>query len=325
MMSPSRRRLLLRIWMLLSVLLFAATCVDRVRPYLKTILHGGAKAADRDEQPEARTRPGHPAQHQSLRVASWNMQFLDLPGRGPDRRGAADYQALARYAKALDAHVIAVQEVASVEALALVFPKDQYAYYLAERGGVQRSGFVYKKRFKVVVHPDLSELSLSDLRAGADIGLLVEPERELRMLSLHLKAFCVTGALTRDDKDCRKLNAQVPVLEAWIDARAREGVPFVVLGDFNRALAQPHDALFVELDDHEPATLWLTQAGPHLHSTCGSKKKSAVDHVILGGAQGFLSPSQFEEMPYSALDREAGRRLSDHCPIRVTLTMPTMR
>jgi hypothetical protein len=49
MMSPSRRRLLLRIWMLLSVLLFAATCVDRVRPYLKTILHSGAKAADRQD------------------------------------------------------------------------------------------------------------------------------------------------------------------------------------------------------------------------------------------------------------------------------------
>jgi endonuclease/exonuclease/phosphatase family metal-dependent hydrolase len=311
--------------MLLSVLLFAATCVDRVRPYLKTILHNGAKAADRDAQVDAGARASQDAQHASLRVASWNMQFLDLPGRGPDQRTAADYEALARYAKALDAHVIAVQEVASVEALALVFPKDQYAYYLAERGGVQRSGFVYRKRFKIVVHPDLSELSLTDLRAGADIGLLVAPKRELRMLSLHLKAFCVTGALTRDDKACRKLNAQVPVLEAWIDARAREGLPFVVLGDFNRALAAPRDALFAELDDHEPASLWLTQAGPHLYSACGGKKKLAVDHVLVGGGQDSLSPSELEEMPYSALDREAGRRLSDHCPIRVTLTMPTMR
>jgi len=44
MMSPSRRRLLMRIWLLLSVLLFAATCADRVRPYLKTILKSNAKA-----------------------------------------------------------------------------------------------------------------------------------------------------------------------------------------------------------------------------------------------------------------------------------------
>lgn len=319
----------MRIWLLLSVLLFAATCADRVRPYLKTIFRSGAKAADRDPNAaaaaKARAEAIRISQQASLRIASWNMQFLDVPGRGPDKRSAADYEALARYAAEIDAQVIAVQEVASVEALALVFPKEKYGYYLAQRGGAQRSGFVYKKRFRVVVHPDLNELSLDDLRAGADIGLMVEPERELRLLSVHLKAFCVTGALTRDDKDCKKLNAQLPALEAWIDARARDGVPFVVLGDFNRALAQPRDALFAELDDHEPASLNLTQAGPHVSSACGGRKKPAVDHVLLGSPHGFLSPSHFEEMPYSELDRSEGRKLSDHCPIRVTLTMPTMR
>jgi endonuclease/exonuclease/phosphatase family metal-dependent hydrolase len=147
----------------------------------------------------------------------------------------------------------------------------------------------------------------------------------VRFLSVHLKAFCVTGALTRDDKACRKLNAQVPVLEGWIDARAREGVPFVVLGDFNRALAQPEDALFGELNDGDPAGLSLTQAGPHERSACGGKKKQPVDHVLLGGKKGLLSSAGFEEIPYAVGDREAGRKLSDHCPIHMTLTLPTMR
>jgi endonuclease/exonuclease/phosphatase family metal-dependent hydrolase len=324
MMPPSRRRLLMRIWLLLSVLLFAATCVDRVRPYLKTILNSGVKAQERRPAPNAAPSAPVDAHSASFGVASWNMQFLDVPGRGPDRRSAEDYAALARYVKGLNAQVIAVQEVASLEALALVFPASEYAYHLAHAGGVQRSGFVYKKRLKALAHPDLGELALGDLRAGADLSVFVGA-REVRMLSLHLKAFCVQGALSRDDKACRKLQAQVPVLEGWIDARAREGVPFVVAGDFNRALAEPRDALFAELDDHDPSGLVLSQAGPHHTSGCGKKPKPAVDHVLLGGVAGFLRPSQFAELPYSEEDRLAGRKLSDHCPIRVTLSLATIR
>lgn len=307
----------MRIWLFLSILLFAATCVDRVRPYLKTILKSGAKAEDR-------AAPSASAERISFGLASWNMQFLDLPGRGPDKRMAADYAALARYVKQLDAQVIAVQEVASVEALALVFPRGEYAYHLAQVGGAQRSGFVYKRRLKPVLHPDLRALSLEDLRAGADLAFNIGG-REVRMLSLHLKAYCVTGALTRDDPACRKLRAQVPVVESWIDARAREGVPFVVVGDFNRALAEPHDPLFSDLDDQDPAGLVLSQAGPHLRSGCSSKPRPAVDHVLLGGVAGFLQPSKFAELPYSEEDRRAGRKLSDHCPIRVTLSLPRSR
>jgi endonuclease/exonuclease/phosphatase family metal-dependent hydrolase len=324
MMPPSRRRLLMRSWLLLSMLRFAATCVDRVRPYLKTILKGDAKA---EQRPAPRAKPSPPADPHSasLGVASWNMQFLDVPGRGPDKRTSEDYAALARHVKGLDAQVIAVQEVASREALALVFPADEYAYHLAEAGGAQRSGFAYKKGLKVAAHPDLSQLALGDLRAGADLSVFVGG-REVRMLSVHLKAFCVTGALSRDDKDCRKLQAQVPVLEGWIDARAREGKPFVVVGDFNRALARAQDALFVELDDHDPAGLVLSQAGPHVRSACGKKRsRPAVDHVLLGGVHGFLRPSSFAEVPYADVDLQAGRKLSDHCPIRVTLSLATLR
>lgn len=324
MMSPSRRRLLMRIWLLLSLSLFAATCVDRLRPYLKTIWKGSAKAEE--QRPASKAKPSRGARNgTSLGVASWNMQFLDLPGRGPDRRTSEDYAALARYVEGLKAQVIAVQEVASLEALTWVFPADEYAYHLAARGGAQRTGFVYRKGLKVVVHPDLSALAIGDLRAGADLSVFLGG-REMRMLSVHLKAFCVTGSLSREDKDCRKLQAQVPVLEGWIDARAREGKPFVVLGDFNRALAAARDALFEELNDQHPAGLVLSQAGPHVRSACGKRRsKLAVDHVLLGGVQRLLQSSDFAEIPYADADLQAGRKLSDHCPIRVTLSLATLR
>ncbi|WP_159820262.1 hypothetical protein [Colwellia sp. 20A7] len=48
-----------------------------------------------------------------------------------------------------------------------------------------------------------------------------------------------------------KLSNQVQPLEAWIDARATEGIPFIVLGDFNRRFNRD-----IELGYSEYAGLW---------------------------------------------------------------------
>lgn len=307
----------MRVWMLLSFVLFAATCVDRARPYLKSIV----KARD---LPVAAVGAPQPRSG-SVRLASWNLEFLDVAGRGPDGRSKADYAALARYANALNADVIAVQEVASVEALKLVFSPEVYAYHLAELGGSQRSGFVYKRELAVEPQPDLRELSQAGLRAGADVALRLNGS-VVRLLSVHLKAFCVSGSLAREDKHCAKLRAQVPVLEGWIDARAREGVAFAVLGDFNRALGEADDALFRELDDNDPKGLRLVRAGTRTHSECGKKRQLAVDHVLLGGsASDWLSPTGLSELRYEHDDLAARLKLSDHCPIHVTLAPGVLR
>ena len=315
----------MRIWMVLSFVLFAATCADRVRPYLRTIAGAkdlaGAPAGDVGASPPKSSQP----RARGVRLASWNLEWLDVAGHGSERRSAADYAALARYVAALDADVIAVQEVASVEALSLVFSPEVYGFHLAQLGGSQRSGFVFKKELGVEPQADLRELSLNDLRAGADVALRLNGSL-VRLLSVHLKAFCVTGPLAREDKNCRKLKAQVPVLEGWIDARAREGTPFVVLGDFNRALGALDDAWFRELDDNEPKGLRLVRAGSRVHSSCHGKRQLAVDHVLLGGSAGdWLSPSGLTELRYEHDDLAAGLKLSDHCPIHVTLAPGVLR
>lgn len=303
-MSPARRRLLMRIWFALSLVLFAATCADRLRPYLQRIT-GSSKAGA--EAPR------------SLRLATWNLQFLDVPGRGPDRRSRADLEALARYARTLAPDVLAVQEVASEEALAQVFPASTYAYHLAASGGAQRSGFVFKRALRVKRHPDLAALGEHGLRAGAELGVFFNG-RELRLLSVHLKAFCVTGPLSKRSKDCAKLRAQVPVLESWIDARAREQVPLVVLGDFNRGLAAPNDELWRELDDGDPPGLGLLRAAVPMNARCHRPRQFAVDHVLLGGAsRAWLAREGLRELPFDDTDRAQGVKLSDHCPLLVTL------
>jgi endonuclease/exonuclease/phosphatase family metal-dependent hydrolase len=320
MMSPSRRRLLTRIWVTLAVILFASQCAIKLRPYLKSIAgaRDAAPAGPPASRPTARS-----AQLGSLRLASWNLQFLDVAGRGPDRRTRADYEALTRYARELDADVIAVQEVASEAALELVFSREMYAFHLAARGGSQRTGFVFRRGLEARVLPDLDQLALTDLRAGSDLALRVGG-RELRLLAVHLKAFCVTGSLAREDKDCRKLAAQLPALEGWIDARAREGTAFAVVGDFNRALGEAHDALLRELDDADPPALTLRLAGPRAHSECQpGRRRHAIDHVLLGGAAvRWLAPEGLRELAYRTEDRAQGRKLSDHCPIQLVLAPP---
>jgi endonuclease/exonuclease/phosphatase family metal-dependent hydrolase len=315
MMSPSRRRLLTRIWVTLAVIFFVSQCALKLKPYLRGIA-GAREPAPAQTAPRPHARAVQPAR---VRLASWNLQFLDVEGRGPDGRTRADYEALARYARELDADVIAVQEVASEAALRLVFAPEIYAYHLAARGGAQRTGFVFRRGLDARILPDLEALALADLRAGSDLELRVGGQR-LRLLAVHLKAFCVTGSLRQRSRHCDKLRAQVPVLEGWIDARAREGVAFAVLGDFNRALGELDDALFRELDDADPPGLVLRRASRSDSACRPGRHRKAIDHVLLGGAAvHWAAPDAPRELAYRADDRAAGRKLSDHCPIELVL------
>lgn len=304
----------MRIWFALSLVVFGSRYAGDVRDFF---FPQPEAQAEPSAQPEARP-PNR------LRLASWNLQFLDVMGHGQRARGKADLQALARYAKRVDADIVAVQEVASTEALAAVFPPEQYAYYLAHKGGPQHVGFAYRKRLPVRIHPDVDALAVGGLRAGADLSVQLGAQT-LRILSIHLKAFCVVGALDQRNKHCEKLAAQVPALEAWIDARARDGDPYVVVGDFNRVLGDGKDALYRELDDGEPASLQLQRASPRVRTRClGGRTQSAIDHIVLGGAAGdWLQPGGFIEFSYDPGDLQGNYQLSDHCPIAVDLELPS--
>lgn len=316
-MPPStRRRTIMRVWFFLTAILFLARCADQIRPYWKSIV--GAK--------EKSSAPAEPAAPRTgarrVRLGSWNLEWLDAPGRGPKPRGRQDYGRLAQYAERLQADVIAVQEVASELALALVFPPERYGYHLATRGGAQRSGFVYRRSLSTVAHPDLDALAGEHLRAGADLGVRVG-DQELRLLSVHLKAFCATGPLDPKDRDCQALKAQLPALEGWVDTRAREGGAFAVVGDFNRAFSDRQDEVLRELDDGDPSTLSLRQATPARRAGCSRESHQAVDHILLGGAAGnWLAAQSFTELVHLPNDTAQHVRLSDHCPLVVELRLP---
>src|SRR4051812_172066 len=156
-----------------------------------------------------------------LTIASWNLDWLNRRSqRGPVRRSASDYERLQRYAQRLQADVIAVQEVDGEEALRQVFSPVEYDYHLADQRGVQRVGFAYRKGLAVDPHPDLVALDVGGVREGVDLTVHING-KSLRLLAVHLKSGCFAAPLSSRKAACVKLHAQLPVLEGWIDGRAR--------------------------------------------------------------------------------------------------------
>jgi hypothetical protein len=127
----------------------------------------------------------------------------------------------------------------------------------------------------------------------------------------------------------------VPVLEDWIDAAARAGAWFAVLGDFNRNLLAERGAarapdgsernLWPELNDGEPpgASLVNVAAGEAFRNCAsGQNHTGYIDQIILGSRLASrLVPGSFERLIWEAHDA-ARYKLSDHCPLAIRLKLP---
>ncbi|WP_292134791.1 hypothetical protein [Brevundimonas sp.] len=175
----------------------------------------------------------------SLKIASWNMEHLaERDGEGCSPRTGADYARLRAHASALGADVIAFQEVQNRAAAERVFDPALYDVVMSGRPASTRSGecrgrpglyiqnqavgFAIRKGVPWTRNPDLSALALGnpDLRWGVDVT--VSRGRPVRLLAVHLKSGCNSGR-EPTDPDCPVLFDQLPVLEGWTEARAREG------------------------------------------------------------------------------------------------------
>ena len=259
-----------------------------------------------------------------LKLATWNLEWLhrtDASGAVP--RDAEDYERLRRYADALDADVVALQEVDGERAAARVFSPERYHIHVSAQNIPQRTGFAYKRHLKVTRYPDYAALDVGHLRNGADIAIELGSTR-LRLLSVHLKGGCHEARLDRG-KPCLKLQSQVPALERWIDERARAGELFAVLGDFNRRFfSRPDEPFWQEIDDANPPEADLFSPTSVANPTCWNGKfRHFIDHLVFGrSAAAQIDPGSFHEQHYLGSDAPFENVLSDHCPLSVTLEVP---
>ena len=164
----------------------------------------------------------------------------DLVPKG--RWSEADLARIRAFAQTLPADVIALQEIDGEAAAREIFP--DHAFCFTRRKNVQNVGFAIRKGIRHRCNRDYRALGLpeNDVRWGADLTVEPGTPGEFRLLAVHLKASCNRDPLTEDRDDCRILQRQVPVLEDWIDRRARERAAFGVVGDFNRRFDRERSA-----------------------------------------------------------------------------------
>lgn len=285
-----------------------------------------------------------------LKLATWNLEWFmtpetlralapaclprEAPRDGARRavpcdvvartaRSGEDIRALRKHARRLDADVIALQEVDGEEAARLVFPG--YEYCFSRRVHVQNIGFAIRRGLPFTCGPEVPELSLNDeVRRGVELRLFPGTRREMRMLSVHLKAGCARDPLDSSRASCTQLSAQVPALERWIDTQAAANLPFAVLGDFNRDLRRepPGLSFWDDINDSDlaGADLVNTAEGQAFRNCSPSQTFSGyIDYIVLDRrmARGLVRKSFGRELfrPKDALRR----KLSDHCPVFVRI------
>ena len=262
-----------------------------------------------------------------LRIAAWNLEFLkdtDLEGCIP--REEADYAAIARQVEALDADIVAFQEVENEAAARRVFSPSRWYVEVSTRPmavsnrtcrerpeallGRLATGFAIRREIAYRREADLSALGGGNPfdRWGTDVAV-TEGGRALRLLSIHLRSGCWGVEQDEDSgraSTCSVLHDQLRVLEDWSDARRGEGADFIILGDFNRRLAIPGDPGWARLSLPD-APLRLVTTGRI--SRCDPRFVEFIDHLVLGGrAAEALVPDSFREIP-----REGPH--PDHCAI----------
>ncbi|MBV9736347.1 MAG: endonuclease/exonuclease/phosphatase family protein [Acidisphaera sp.] len=266
-----------------------------------------------------------------LKLATWNIEWFtlrptgdpalphDVTGRQPD-----DVARLRRYADALDADVVALEEVDGPTAAARLFPPDRYALHFTGDAVVQRTGLAIRRGLTFTANPDLTALDVYppeakfQLRSGADVTLDLPDRQKLRVLAVHLKTGCREDPLSGSRRRaCETLREQVPPLAGWIAQRRAEGVPFVVMGDFNRWM-----------DGSDQLLAALERAAPLVRATAGHDSpcwggEPFIDHILAGGpARAWLEPQSLQVLVYRETDPSWKERLSDHCPVAVDLALP---
>jgi len=267
---------------------------------------------------------------QDIKISTWNLNWLTTRSRAeaalPDdvqTRSSEDFSRLRSYARKLASDIVAFQEVDGTEAAERVFEPAKYKIVTIDENVVQRVGIAVRSTISITRNPDLAALDVEPLekfplRAGLDVTLGFPGGVTLRTLVVHLKTGCQTEPLRQIARpQCSLLALQIAPLAAWVAARRAEGVSFLLLGDFNRVFDEPE-----ELGEALEAASPLTRVTAGYENPCWNGAPF-IDHIFLGGAARlWLVPDSLRVQIFHEAGADWRKRLSDHCPVSVSLHVP---
>ncbi|GGH04546.1 hydrolase [Glycocaulis albus] len=266
---------------------------------------------------------------EGVRIASWNIEHLAAEnGHGCAPRDDEGYARVAAVIDDIDADIWLLQEVENEVALARVFNPDEWTFHIEARPAgaaddyplcrgrydgtrltMQATAIAVRNGIEHQPLPALQALDVEGndrLRWGVAITLPGETPTDI--MSVHLKSGCFSGS---DASACPVLLDQVPVLESWIDERSAAGRAVIVGGDFNRRLETDGDAVWLDLNDGNPAPLAIAGAG--IGPRCNPRYREFIDFIVFNEAAGRSKvEGSFFETTFSG---PRDTHPSDHCPI----------
>lgn len=306
--------------LLLSFTLMSACSTQPVTPLPKP------------EQSVTRSEVGSPSA--ALKLATWNMEHLAYPANlGCKPRDSETIKAMQAYAKKIDADIFALQEVASKEALATIFPEQDWQLLVSERpdsksyvcresgfdSTQQKVAFAIKKSVSVKKISHLKALALDN--PGLRYGLVVtvdSAQGKMDVLNIHMKSGCFTDDfMSQDSPACQTYAKQAQVLDSWIASQENTAHPYVILGDFNHRISAPYNRLTRTLVSPRSD---LTIATRELIG-CHPRYPAPIDHILVGGTKTTSASLVSEVHPYQNMNTDA--MLSDHCAVSVVLSADT--
>lgn len=273
------------------------------------------------------------AHAEKVTISSWNMEWLTVNSNhnvDEGKRNTQDFSTLSSYFTKLNADVIALQEIDSIEAIEQV-STSAYSIVLSDRSLPQYrnhqfsdinqyTGFAIGKNvpFADAKDIDLYGKKNHKLRFASYVVLYPDSATPVHTLSLHLKAGC-SGKFYSHKESCQTLLTQGKNLNRWIKQRERLGQEYVIAGDFNHNLSFKGDwlwnAVTLGLKQTPELATKNTQARCKVQKRNGAKQlhrfRSVIDHMIVSPK---LNASNAQQVVYKEQDA-FNYQLSDHCPV----------
>jgi hypothetical protein len=159
---------------------------------------------------------------------------------------------------------------------------------------------------------------------GTDITVDVDGQ-DVRMLSMYLRGGCWHDEIDPKKKACKIFRQGMGSLKSWIDSVASKGIPFLIMGNFNRMFDLPGDKLWDKIDDGTKGNGDLLRITEGQNSNCWVEHifPKYLDHIVLDKlTTGWIVPNSFKEIVYDERI-DFLEKPSDHCPISVAIDIPS--